>query len=391
VNLHVDLESRPSYLSYFRLCVDLQAKDLSSDHLFKDAALRLQSNLAFLASIADRSTKNNINGSATSEPPAAPLHSEAFPPTLHAPDSQLPKLYQLLSSMGASNSINSEQTKRPRSTSQDSQRKRSREQPPADLIQQQQKMQLPKQPMQINNETNARYPTPPQPYADTNGSTNNGMMPNVSNPAQVQSLTQTFGPNAVMNLNALQAHYRGQPQAVVSYMEANVPGFRTLPIQVQLQQMTAVQNAAMQRQRQQSQGPSSQQSTPPQSQQVQSRRTSIANAALQGRPGTPQSAFGQPMSSSPAPMTAASPASHLMPSPTSYPSPQQQQNQGGAASYASMQGAPNMPAHIQQHLLQQFQQQQLHNNQQMSNQFPPAPSTNQYNGLTWPSIQQPPS
>ena len=56
-------------------------------------------------------------------------------------------------------------------------------------------------------------------------------------PQQAQSLQAMFGPNAVNNYNLLQAHLRGQPQAFATYMEQQVPGFRQLPLQIQLQQM----------------------------------------------------------------------------------------------------------------------------------------------------------
>ncbi len=70
-------------------------------------------------------------------------------------------------------------------------------------------------------------------------------MPN--NP-QAQALMQAFGPNALVNLHALQSHLRGQgTHPWVAYMEANMAGFKTMPLQVQLQHMTSLQNAASQR------------------------------------------------------------------------------------------------------------------------------------------------
>ncbi|KDN52094.1 hypothetical protein K437DRAFT_39944 [Tilletiaria anomala UBC 951] len=69
-------------------------------------------------------------------------------------------------------------------------------------------------------------------------------------PAQAQSPTQVFSPNAANNYAMLQTHLRGQPQALVSYLEQNVPNFRNLPLQSQLSQMAAMQNSAAQRHRQ---------------------------------------------------------------------------------------------------------------------------------------------
>jgi len=432
-----------------RLCVDLQGKDLGSDVLFKDAALRLQSNLAFLASIADRSTKNPTS---VKDTPSTPLNDEPFPPTLHAPESMLPKLYQLLQSFRSpslSNSLNvgeaTEGTKRGRTDSQEGKRKKTKEQqqrqqssdsnmststsmrqPQQSHMQQQQQQQqqgmASPASMVANMPTVSTTLTPPRQNSESNGTMtgaapSNGMM---SNPQQIQNLTQAFGQNAMMNLNALQSHYRGQPQAVVSYMEANIPGFRNLPIQMQLQQMTNIQNAALQRQRQQQQQQHQQQqqqaAMPIQNQQGQAlhlRRSSAAqspsadspNARMgnrntqspmpmataspgtplqqQGRPGTPASQNIFAHMGSPA-ASAASPASHLMASASgmSYPSPQSGMTAFSMPGGANQSMAPmmaNVPAHLQQQFLQQLQQQQSFS---PSNAF--SPPQNQANGNMWP-------
>jgi hypothetical protein len=264
----------------------------------------------------------------------------------------------------------------------------------------------------------------------------NGGMP--SNAQQAQNLTQAFGQNAVMNLNALQAHYRGQPQAVVSYMEASIPGFRTLPIQMQLQQMTNVQNAAMQRQRQQSQQQQSQsqlqlqsnvqqqqqqlQQQPSQNQQqphlrrssaaqspinVESPNNRMANRSTQSpmpmataspgtpqqqlgpRPGTPASANPFLPMSSPAPTSTASPASHHLmgaSSGLSYSSPSHNNATSFAMPNAAAQSmAPmmaNIPPHLQQQFLQQMQQQQQ---QQQQMQMQQAPQPQLHQGYSGPS------
>ena len=412
-----------------RLCVDLQGKELASDGLFKDAALRLQSNLAFLASIADRSTKA---ASSVNESPVAPLNDEPFLPTLHSPDSLLPKLYQLLRSLHKPVEGQQGGTKRPRIDSHEGPGQKAKEQQPrGESSATTTPQRLPSTQLQGQTALPVAPSSSVTPPIRT-GSESNGVVPaapssngSLGNPQQIQNLTQAFGPNAVMNLNALQAHYRGQPQAVVSYMEANMPGFRTLPIQMQLQQMTNVQNAAMQRQHQQSLGGSppsnhAQQQQQPFQQQSHLRRSSAAQSPSadsptsrlagrstqspmpagttspgsllqqQGRPATPVSQNPFAHLGSPA-LSNASPASHLMPTPTgmSFPSPQ---NGTFATSGASQSMPPmlaNAPAHVQQQYLQQLQLQMQQQQQQQNNAFTLSQNQTGASGV-WPPQQQPP-
>jgi hypothetical protein len=55
---------------------------------------------------------------------------------------------------------------------------------------------------------------------------------------QAAALMQAFGPNAISNLNSLQAHFKGQPQPIITYMEAQIANFRQMSVQQQLQAMT---------------------------------------------------------------------------------------------------------------------------------------------------------
>ncbi|UZJ54028.1 hypothetical protein CBS101457_003348 [Exobasidium rhododendri] len=252
------------------------------------------------------------------------------------------------------------------------------------------------------------------------------------NPQQAQNLTQAFGQNAIMNLNALQAHYRGQPQAVVSYMEANIPGFRTLPIQMQLQQMTNVQTAALQRQRQRQTPPQQQQQQQQQAIQTQQsqqqnhlRRSSAAQSPVNaespnarmgnrkaqspmsmasaspgtpfqqqgGRPGTPASATSFLPLNSPV-ASNASPAHHLMHASggLSYPSPSNSASSFAMPASAMQSAAPmmnNIPAHLQQQFLQQMQQQQQQQQQRQQQQVYSSPQI-QPNGNPWQQQQPPP-
>ena len=55
---------------------------------------------------------------------------------------------------------------------------------------------------------------------------------------QAAALMQAFGPQAISNLNSLQAHFKGQPQPIITYMEAQIANFRQMSVQQQLQAMT---------------------------------------------------------------------------------------------------------------------------------------------------------
>ncbi|PWN39944.1 hypothetical protein IE81DRAFT_362530 [Ceraceosorus guamensis] len=71
-----------------RLCVDLGQRSLASEPVYREAGLRLSSNL----SMADRAAKPAIDGKAAPPPPRA----EPFPHSSHVPESMLPSLYAQL-------------------------------------------------------------------------------------------------------------------------------------------------------------------------------------------------------------------------------------------------------------------------------------------------------
>lgn len=221
-----------------RLCVDLQAKELTGDPLYREISVRLQGNLGYLASIADK------NGTRPQQ--SAPPKLEPFPHTLHAPDSSLPALYDKLiaffqqsSSSSASPTASLDARKRSRDVSTDAEEARKRiptldgaskgtnGDPSAASAQ--------PQPSHGPNFASA----PPVPIASPQQTPPNN--------AQTQALIQTFGPNALANLHALQVHMRGQGKHPwIAFMESNVPNFSSLPLQVQMQQLTAMQVSAQQ-------------------------------------------------------------------------------------------------------------------------------------------------
>ncbi|KAN0062328.1 hypothetical protein ACQY0O_005210 [Thecaphora frezii] len=342
-----------------RLCVDMQAKNLTADPIYRDVAIRLQENLGYLASMADK-TKT------TGETPAPlPPKLEPFPRTPFAPDSPLPALYnQLIAAFaqassaaaaangapGASPVAGGHSRKRSlvesRAGSDDARRAsigRSSNPPgspatssgpvasaaavagapdaigpvssaaphapletlaasnpgptasplesamqprppsPSQMQQQQQQQQQKQQQQQPQQEQQQPQPQPQPQHPVTvpahSGGPSEGPdlsaappvpVPNpqtakaLPNNMQAQALVQAFGPNALTNLHALQAHIKGQgTHPWVAFMEANVPNFKSLPLQVQMQQMTGMQNAALQRQkaRQTLQQPPSEQAT----------------------------------------------------------------------------------------------------------------------------------
>ncbi len=111
----------------------------------------------------------------------------------------------------------------------------------AQVLQQQQQQQ--QQPQQQGKGPDLSL-APPVPIAPP------AAAQNIPNNPQAQALMQAFGPNALVNLHTLQTHLRGQgTHPWVAYMEANVTNFKAMPLQVQLQHMTSLQNAVLQRQR----------------------------------------------------------------------------------------------------------------------------------------------
>ncbi|KAI3482019.1 hypothetical protein L1887_55334 [Cichorium endivia] len=74
-----------------RLCVELQAKQLVSDPVYREAAVRLQANLGYLAGIADKSGKNT-DASRPTAPSAALPKLEPFPRSEHVPASPVAAL-----------------------------------------------------------------------------------------------------------------------------------------------------------------------------------------------------------------------------------------------------------------------------------------------------------
>ncbi len=247
-----------------RLCVELQAKQLVSDPVYREAAVRLQANLGYLAGIADKSGKN-----ADSNRPAAPSAAlpklEPFPRSEHVPASPVAALYDKLIAMLGSTQRESpvaEGKKRSRGASaEDDERKRAPSRGAGS-----QDVSAAGTPSSNPPDTQVAAPSsqsgeqaqvgqeqgkgpdlslaPPVPIVPPGAAQ---AMPN--NP-QAQALMQAFGPNALVNLHALQSHLRGQgTHPWVAYMEANMAGFKTMPLQVQLQHMTSLQNAASQRQK----------------------------------------------------------------------------------------------------------------------------------------------
>ncbi|CDU24615.1 uncharacterized protein SPSC_04448 [Sporisorium scitamineum] len=288
-----------------RLCVEMQAKELTMDPVYSEAAFRLQANLAYLASIADQAGKS-VDPSARSPPKGALPRLEPFPRSEHAPSSPLPALFdRLIALFGAADGSRSPSVdgrKRSRDSTADlggdDARKRTASKgidrspsdasnhPQADAnatantvqstdasasmpstnepasaltlagrqSQQQQQPALAPQgaQQQSSQQQSSQQPgksfdlslAPPVPIAPP------AAAQNIPNNPQAQALMQNFGPNALVNLHALQSHLRGQgTHPWVAFMEAHVTGFKGLPLQMQLQQMTSLQNAALQRQK----------------------------------------------------------------------------------------------------------------------------------------------
>ncbi|KAJ1021932.1 hypothetical protein NDA16_003694 [Ustilago loliicola] len=294
-----------------RLCVELQSKELATDPVYREAAVRLQANLGYLAGIADKSGKPN-DPNRPSAPSAALLKLEPFPRSEHVPSSPLPALYdKLISIFGAARSVHSptaDGKKRSRDSTADlgseDARKRAASKgidrsqdvsaagtptsssnmqtgssQPADVptatalsnadpsstsavpnqVPQQQPQPGQHQPQQQQQPPQQQQPQP-QPQQQGKGPDLSLAPPvpiappaavqNIPNNPQAQALMQAFGPNALVNLHALQTHLRGQgTHPWVAFMEANVSGFKAMPLQVQLQHMTSLQNAAQQRQK----------------------------------------------------------------------------------------------------------------------------------------------
>ena len=170
--------------------------------------VRIQANLGYLAGQADASKAG------------APPKLDAFPASPHCPDSTLPALYEQAIALFAARAVAVAGTKRPATESPEGQGQAAGQRKRVSL--------------------SAAPPIPTPPAAPPN--------------PQAAALLQAFGPNALGNLHALQTHAKGQgTHPWVAFMEANVPNFKSLPIQMQLQQMTGMQNAVA-RQRTQSQG-----------------------------------------------------------------------------------------------------------------------------------------
>ncbi|SJX66449.1 uncharacterized protein SRS1_11259 [Sporisorium reilianum f. sp. reilianum] len=283
-----------------RVCVDMQAKELTTDPVYREAALRLQANLGYLASIADQAGKS-VDPSSRSPPKGALPRLEPFPRSEHAPSSPLPALFDRLiaffGAAGGTRSPSADGKKRSRDSTADlggdDARKRAASKgierslsassnqlqaganAPSDVAQhadasapmpsttEPTSMSTPSgQPIQQQQQqpTSALQGAQQQPQQPGKGPDLSLAPPvpiappaaaqNIPNNPQAQALMQAFGPNALVNLHALQSHLRGQgTHPWVAFMEANVVGFKSMPLQMQLQQMTSLQNAALQRQK----------------------------------------------------------------------------------------------------------------------------------------------
>ncbi|EST06753.2 hypothetical protein PSEUBRA_003735 [Kalmanozyma brasiliensis GHG001] len=274
-----------------RFCVDLQAKELTTDQVYREAAVRLQANLAYLASVADKAGKS-VDPGARSAPSGALPRLEPFPRSEHAPSSPLPALYdKLIAIFGAAGQADSpvaDGKKRSRDSTADpsgeSPQKRTATkgvERPQDVSAAGTPSSSTSQPQPIVSATASTQPAdatstpapaqPQQPAPAPQAASQQPQQPsqgpdlslappvpiapptaaqNIPNNPQAQALMQAFGPNALVNLHALQSHLRGQgTHPWVAYMEANLNGFKAMPLQVQLQHMTTLQNAALQRQK----------------------------------------------------------------------------------------------------------------------------------------------
>ncbi|PWN32415.1 uncharacterized protein FA14DRAFT_161860 [Meira miltonrushii] len=380
-----------------RLCIDLQGKEQTNDPIYKESAMRLQANLAFLAAMAEPSSSKG------SKQTNAMLNDEPFPITSMTSGTLLPKLYAHLrsistepkdsskeaeqsrepptqdanvsedvmqkssdqsSSSSSPNTAGSKKRRRTSTSEQDAQSNRTapgrsassngtkptnrrKSSTSANAIATSaastptlaMPQAVPAASSAAATDMAAHSPNLPLPNGSATGSNgspaqgpstispqSHGARNGNPTPQQLQGLIQAFGQNAVNNLNALQSHYRsGQPQAVVAYMESNVPNFRNLPLQLQLQQMASVQNAAIQRQRQASIG-----------------STISNNAASPGAPGTPQ-------------QQQSGPSHQRRPSAAAAPSPGGDQLRRSTQSPMS---APNVPPFSQQATVNGIGQQQ---------------------------------
>ncbi|SOV05960.1 uncharacterized protein UDID_20969 [Ustilago sp. UG-2017a] len=296
-----------------RLCVELQSKELATDPVYRGAAVRLQANLGYLAGIADKSGKPNDPNRATAPSAALPKldpfpRSEHAPSSpLPALYDKLIAIFgmtrtgdppiadgrkrsrdstadlggedarkraaskgidrsQDVSAAGSPTSCSNVQTgsavpcskpvdnptapaptnavpaaasKAQNQASQQQQPHAAQQQSQQQSQQQQQQQQPPQQGKGLDLSQAPPVPIAPPAAAQ-----------NIPNNPQAQALMQAFGLNALVNLHALQSHLRGQgTHAWVAFMEANVAGFKAMPLQVQLQHMTSLQNAAQQRQK----------------------------------------------------------------------------------------------------------------------------------------------
>ncbi|KAJ9476190.1 hypothetical protein PHBOTO_006311 [Pseudozyma hubeiensis] len=276
-----------------RLCVDLQSKNLTTDPVYREAAVRLQANLGYLASIADQAGKS-VDPSGRATPSGALPRLEPFPRSEHAPSSPLPALFdKLIALFGSARSSNSPVTdgkKRSRDSTADLSADDPRKRAASKGIEQTQEVPQAATPSSTSNlqqqtETSTTTTSGATPSGTTTASQREqqsvapatqaaqqqsqqpgkgpdlslappvpiappGAAQNIPNNPQAQALMQAFGPNALVNLHALQSHLRGQgTHPWVAYMETNVNGFKAMPLQVQLQHMTSLQNAVLQRQK----------------------------------------------------------------------------------------------------------------------------------------------
>lgn len=275
-----------------RLCVDLQSKDLTMDPIYREAAVRLQANLGYLASIADQAGKS-VDPSGRAPTSGALPRLEPFPRSEHAPSSPIPalfdKLIALFSAACPSSSPLPDGRKRSRDSTADLGSDDPRKRAVGKDIDPSQDNSAAATPSYVSNQplptdaptTTASEPVSSstsagqqsqqlaasasqaaqhQPHQSSKGPDLSLAPPvpiappaaaqNIANNPQAQALIQAFGPNALVNLHALQSHIRGQgTHPWVTFMEANISGYKAMPLQVQLQHMTSLQNAALQRQK----------------------------------------------------------------------------------------------------------------------------------------------
>lgn len=255
---------------------------LRSDHLpFADFSLRvqsfftsvtsrLQSNLSYLASVADQFNSKRKPGSSLPR-------LDPFPSTSLPADSPLIGLYTSLAETFKSEVALQSESK---STTTSDGKKREREESEMGeesrkkpSLDESQKVSTTDSPSNSTSTTNpvtsnivndsiqnassplnnllASAPTPPNPGTPilvNNVASNPASLPpppqqqqqqpgNSLSAQNAQSLVNAYGPSAIGYLQALQSHARGIPHPFITYMEANVPGFKGAPVQSQLQQM----------------------------------------------------------------------------------------------------------------------------------------------------------